>query len=121
MTEIWATRPAGITLLPPTPTADPVLQIVLRLVHVVSGALWLGMMAFTTYFLAPALGDVGPEGGKVMAALQRRRLMTVMPLLALTTLISGMWLFARFSGGSAAVLRTAVGLAYGLGGAAALV
>ncbi len=96
-------------------------MILLRLVHVVSGALWIGMMAFSTYFLVPALGDVGPEGGKLMAALQRRRLMTFMPLTALATLISGFWLYARFSGGSAAMLRTPVGLAYGLGGAAALI
>ena len=97
------------------------LVIVLRLVHVVSGALWIGMMAFSTYFLVPALGELGPEGGKVMAALQRRRLMTVMPLTALATLISGFWLYARFTAGSPGMMRTPIGLAFGLGGVAALI
>ena len=97
------------------------LVIVLRLVHVVSGALWIGMMAFSTYFLVPALGEVGPEGGKVMAALQRRRLMTVMPLTALATLISGFWLYARFTAGSVGMMGTPIGLAFGLGGVAALI
>src|ERR687891_465683 len=46
--------------------------ILLRLVHVVFGALWVGMVVFTTFFLAPAVQDTGPDGGKVMAALQRR-------------------------------------------------
>ena len=60
---------------------DP-LVIVLRLIHVVAGALWVGMVTFATYFLQPALQESGPEGGKVMAAVQRRGLMTVMPILA---------------------------------------
>lgn len=45
------------------------LVIALRLVHIVLGALWVGMMAFTVFFLTPAIRDAGPEGGKVMAAL----------------------------------------------------
>jgi len=93
------------------------LVIVLRLVHVVSGALWIGMMAFSTYFLVPALGEVGPEGGKVMAALQRRRLMTFMPLTALASLISGFWLYARFTAGSLGMMGTP----FGLGGVASLI
>ena len=97
------------------------LQVILRFVHVVSGALWVGMMVFTVVFLSPALQEAGPDAGKVNAALQRRRLMVVMPIIALLTLISGFWLFYRFSGGApAAMLRTPVGLAFGLGGLAAL-
>jgi hypothetical protein len=98
------------------------LMVVLRLVHIVSGGLWVGMMAFTVVFLTPALRDVGPDGAKVMAALQRRHVLVVVPILALATLISGMWLFSRFSGGfPLVVLHSAVGLAFGLGGAAALI
>lgn len=97
------------------------LMLVLRLVHVASGALWVGMMTFTAFFLAPALEEVGPDGSKVMAALQRRRLMTIMPVLAVLTLVSGFWLYLRFTGGSAGAMRSGVGLAFGLGGAAALI
>lgn len=97
------------------------LMIVLRFLHVVSGALWVGMLAFTVVFLSPALKDLGPDGGKVMPALQRRGIMVVMPVLALVTLISGMWLFARFSGGSmAAAMATGPGRAFALGGTSAL-
>jgi len=98
------------------------LMVALRLVHIVAGALWVGMMAFTVVFLTPALRDAGPDGAKVMAALQRRGVMTVVPILALGTLVSGMWLFSRFSGGAPiAVLSTPVGLAFALGGAASLI
>lgn len=98
------------------------LMVALRLVHIVFGALWVGMMAFTVVFLTPAIRDAGPDGAKVMAALQRRGIMTVMPILALGTLGSGMWLFSRFSGGAPiAILSTPVGLAFALGGAASLI
>ena len=97
------------------------LQVILRFVHVVSGALWVGMMVFTVFFLSPALQEAGPDAGKVNAALQRRRVMVIMPVIALLTLISGFWLFYRFSGGApGAMMRTPVGLAFGLGGLAAL-
>lgn len=96
-------------------------QIVLRFVHIVAGATWVGMMALSTFFVAPALGDVGPEGGKVMAALQKRGLMTVMPGLAVLTLVSGFWLFMRFTNAQPGVMRSPTGMAFGLGGLAALV
>lgn len=95
--------------------------IVLRLIHVVLGALWVGMMVFTAFFLGPAIQDAGPDGGKVMAALQRRGLMTVTPILALGTLLSGIWLYWRVSGGfQSGYVTSPGGLAFGLGGAAAL-
>jgi len=99
-----------------------VIVLLLRLLHIVSGALWVGMAVFTGLFLAPALQEVGPDGGKVMAALQRRGIMTVMPILALVTLLSGAWLYWRDSAGfTPGWMVTPVGLAFGLGGVAALI
>ena len=100
---------------------DP-LVIVLRIVHIVFGALWVGMMAFSVFFLMPAIQEVGPDGGKVMAAVQRRGLMTVMPILAIGALISGVWLYIRAGAGMPAEFgRSPVGMAFGLGGLAAIV
>lgn len=100
---------------------DPLI-IVLRLIHIVAGALWVGMATFATYFLQPAVQEAGPEGGKVMAAVQRRGLMTVMPILAVATLLSGLWLYMRAAGGQhAAYAASKPGLAFGLGGLAAIV
>ncbi|HXE57416.1 MAG TPA: hypothetical protein VNK43_05405 [Gemmatimonadales bacterium] len=97
------------------------LVIVLRLVHVVCGVLWVGMALFNTFFLGPALQEAGPAAGKVMEGLQRRRLMTITPLLAVATLLSGVWLFWRASlGFSGAFLRSPVGHTFALGGVAAI-
>ena len=100
---------------------DP-LVIVLRFVHVVFGALWVGMVFFSTFYLLPAVQEVGPDGGKVMAAIQRRGLLTVMPLLAIGALVSGVWLYIRAAAGMPAEFgRSPVGLAFAFGGLAGVV
>ena len=98
-----------------------VLVVALRLVHVVCGVLWVGFAVFAGLLLMPAIEEVGPDGAKVVAALQRRGVMTIMPALAVLTLISGIWLYGRDSAGfQAAFLGSPVGMAFGLGGVAAL-
>jgi hypothetical protein len=100
---------------------DPLL-LLLRLLHVGLGALWVGMAVFTAAFMVPAIEEAGPDGGKVMAALQRRGILTVLPVLALGTLLSGIWLYWRSSAGlQPAFLASGVGLAFGIGGLASLV
>jgi uncharacterized membrane protein len=78
---------------------DP-LQIALRVVHIVGGVFWAGGMLFVTHFLEPAVRDSGPDGAKVMQALQKRRYMDVMPVVAAFTLVSGFWLYFRTFGGA---------------------
>ena len=97
------------------------LILVLRLVHVVAGALWAGIAIFTTVFLKPDVQETGREGGAVMAAVQRRGLMTVLPALALATIVSGLWLYWLVSGGlRPAFLTSPVGLGLGVGGLASM-
>lgn len=97
------------------------LTLVLRFSHVFFGALWVGMMAFQVFFLMPALGEAGPDAAKVNASLMRRRIPIIMPIFALITLASGMWLFQRMSGGNmGALMATPMGQAFAWGGASAL-
>jgi len=96
------------------------LMILLRFSHVFFGAIWVGMMVFQVLFLAPALTELGPDAGKLMQAMVRRKLPMIVPLFALLALISGFWLFARLTGGSAGLMQTAMGKAFGLGGVVAL-
>jgi uncharacterized membrane protein len=97
------------------------LTIVLRFAHVFFGALWVGMMAFQVFFLMPALGEAGPEAGKVMAALAKRRIPIIMPIFAALALVSGFWLFQRMSGGNmGALMATPMGQAFAWGGAIAV-
>ena len=95
--------------------------ILLRLLHIGLGALWVGMMAFTVVFLQPALRDAGPSGQAVMAGIQRRRFMTVMPIIALITILSGMLLMHRLYADMSALMTTPGGLALVVGALAAIV
>lgn len=95
--------------------------IVLRLVHVLGGIFWVGTAVFTALFLMPALADAGPAAGAVGAGLQRRRLMVVMPVIALLTILSGARLMWMTSGGLASeYLATGRGLTFAIGAVAAL-
>ena len=97
------------------------LTIVLRFAHVFFGALWVGMMAFQVFVLSPTLTEMGPDAGKVMAGLMKRRIPVIMPLFAFIAIISGMWLFQRMSGGNmGALMATPMGKAFAAGGAIAL-
>ncbi len=46
--------------------------LLVRFLHVLAGAIWVGMATFSAFFLMPAMKEVGPDGAKVMAALERR-------------------------------------------------
>ena|SRR5688500_18323126 len=83
--------------------------LLLRLTHIVLGAMWVGAMAFTVVFLTPALRDAGPSGAPVMASLQRRGLMVVIPVLALLTIVSGILLVERVYGGMSALSDSRMG------------
>ena len=97
------------------------LTLVLRFTHVFFAALWVGMMAYQTFVLMPALGEVGPDAGKFMGALMRRRIPTIMVVVAILALVSGIWLFQRLAGGNpGALMRTSMGKGFAIGGAAAL-
>jgi hypothetical protein len=99
---------------------DPLL-LSFRLLHIVAGVLWVGFAVFTALYLGPAVQEVGPDGGKVMLALQRRKLLTVLPLLALGTLLSGFWLYWKVSMGFApSYMGSRVGMTIGTGAVAAL-
>ena len=96
--------------------------LVLRLVHIVLGVFWAGTIFFLVLYLAPAIGRVGPDGGKVLAQISGARFFEVMPLVALVTILSGLWLMWILSGGfAAAFFASPWGLALTVGGAASVV
>ena len=95
--------------------------LVLRLVHILCGMFWIGSGVFTSVFLMPALAQVGPAAGPVMTGLQKRHLFTVLPIVAVLTILSGvrlMWLTS--AGFSPAYLASAPGRTYAASGAAAI-
>ena len=96
--------------------------LVLRLVHVLGGIFWVGSGLFTSLFLVPAFGTAGPAAGAVMGALQQRRLFTILPIVAVLTLLSGARLLWITSGGlSDQYLATRTGQVFLWSGIAAIV
>ena len=73
--------------------------IVLRLVHVLGGIFWVGSVTFNAAFLLPTLAGLGPAAGPVMAGLQRRRMTTILPTVAVLTILSGLRLMQIGSAG----------------------
>jgi hypothetical protein len=96
--------------------------IVLRLVHVLGGIFWLGSGLFTTFFLMPAFKRAGPAAGPVLGALQQQRLFTVLPIVAVLTILSGLRLMWIMSAGFSAVyFASGTGRILAVSGALAIV
>jgi len=95
--------------------------LLLRLIHILGGVFWLGGGVYSTLFLVPALATSGVNAGRVFAALQQRRLFTILPLVALLTIASGLRLIWIDSGGFVArYFASATGAMFGGSGAAAI-
>ncbi|MGH7676688.1 MAG: hypothetical protein ACREMV_15595 [Gemmatimonadales bacterium] len=111
-----------MSLLGVFPRRILLLMIALRLVHVVLGVFWAGTLIFVATFLNPAVRAAGPEGGRVMLRLQERGFMTVMPVVAALTILSGLALYWRISGGLQGVwVGSRMGIAFAAGGVASIV
>lgn len=89
----------------------------LRLIHVLGGALWFGGAVFIAGFLIPAIRAAGPAGGPVMYQLtQVRRLHPYMITVTWLALLSGIALAWRDAGDLGwHWLQTGPGLTYGVG------
>lgn len=75
-------------------------MIVLRVIHIVAGAFWTGASLLITGFITPAVRASGPEGGRFMQRLTgQTRLPTFMSLASVLTVLSGLLLYWRVSGG----------------------
>lgn len=77
------------------------LQLIARILHIGFGVFWAGTIFFVVFLLEPSIRSVGPDGGKVMLALQKRNFMTILPVAAGLTILSGFYLYWISSGGLA--------------------
>jgi uncharacterized membrane protein len=92
--------------------------IILRLLHVVGGIFWVGSALFMAWFLLPAQRAAGPAGGDfVRRVMFERKLVVYMPVALTLTLLSGFLLYGRMG---SAWARSNSGIAFGIGGGAAL-
>jgi hypothetical protein len=102
-------------------TASTAIFLLLRAAHVLLAAIWVGATVFTTLLLMPALQDSGPAAGPVMSALMRRKMAAFMAALGGTTVLTGFYLYYRFTGGFDPALSGSTGaMVFGTGGIAGL-
>ena len=102
-------------------TASTVLFLLLRAAHVLLAAIWVGATVFTTMLLMPAVQDSGPAGGQVVGALMRRKMPAFMAALGGTTVLTGLYLYYRFTGGFDPALSGSMGArVFGAGGLAGI-
>lgn len=96
--------------------------LISRILHVLLGVFWAGTIFFLVLFLQPSVQSVGPDGGRVMQALQKRHFLNVMPAVAALTILSGGFLYWRLiQGFGAGWIATPFGVALTVGGVASLV
>lgn len=97
--------------------------VVLRIVHIVSGVLWVGGAALFFFYIEPTLNSLGPDAEKFMNELVNRRKVPIYFVIASSlAVVFGLILYWRASNGLQSVWVTSpTGLAFGLGGLAALI
>lgn len=91
-------------------------DVIVRVLHVVSAATWLGAAIFVGWFLMPAIIEAGPDGGKVMGGVQRRGWVAVAPVIAVLTIVSGIYLYIPYMGSP-----STMGRALGAGGVVGII
>jgi uncharacterized membrane protein len=97
------------------------LLIVLRLIHVLGGVFWAGGAFALTGFIAPAVNQSGPEGGKVMQRLVLgTRWVTAVSAAAGLAVLTGLILYWNWTSGLQRI-TTSSGIVFAIGGLAGLV
>jgi hypothetical protein len=91
--------------------------IILRLIHILSGAFWIGAALFNVIFLIPTIRALGPTAGPVMQHLVQVRKMPIWFLGAgILSILSGLSLYYRASGGfSNGFMQSGPGMTFALG------
>jgi len=101
-------------------TTATIVFLGLRALHVLVAGIWIGSTTFLAVVLMPAIDASGPAGGQVMARLSTRSA-AYMTSLGAATILSGIYLLWRFTGGfDGSVLATHAGKAFSIGGAAGI-
>ena len=95
--------------------------LAIRSAHVLVAGLWIGSTVFGAALLMPAIDAAGPSGGLVMMRLVKKGYAAYMSAISLTTLVTGVYLLWRFTGGfDLSVAATHAGMAFGAGGVAGI-
>lgn len=97
--------------------------LVLRLIHIVAGAFWVGAVFTNFLFIQPAAAAVAPDAARFMyQLLHHQRLGVALLAAGAATVLAGLWLLVITSNGlDPDVLFAASRLGYTVGGVLAIV
>jgi len=93
------------------------LVIVLRILHIISGVLWVGAGLIMFFFIGPTLGATAEAGQKFAQHLMTQtRFTAVVTVSAILTVLAGFVLYWIDSGGlTSAWMHSGAGLGFGIG------
>jgi|SRR5215471_7074305 len=93
-----------------------------RVLHVLFAAVWVGATAFIYVILMPALEQLGPTSDSVLIALTRQRIHVFIGIIGGITVLTGLWLLWRFTGGfDPAASGTVASRVFSTGGLAGII
>jgi hypothetical protein len=96
-------------------------RIILRVIHIVSGTLWVGAAIFITLFIEPTVHKAGAEGGRFMARLATETsLVKYMIISSLLTVLTGVTLYGLDSRLTLSWIMTREGVIFTVGALAGL-
>jgi hypothetical protein len=103
-------------------SAGVLLFLTMRVLHVVLAGAWFGAAVFTTMYLGPAMKQAGPAGSQLMGILVRRGVVKYMASIGGLTVVTGVYLFWRFTGGfDPALSSSRAGMAFSMGSLTGLI
>src|SRR6059058_6296106 len=68
-------------------------MVFLRIIHIVTGVIWVGSLFVVVVFVQPSAATVGPAGAPFMSELRRRRFLDVVFIDAVFTVVAGSFLY----------------------------
>ncbi len=75
---------------------DPTIIIILRIIHILAGAIWLGGAVTVAFFLLPTVRATGPIGGQFAGALFQRHLAEWLLVSGAVSIVAGLVLYWNF-------------------------
>jgi len=70
-------------------------MVFLRIIHIVTGVIWVGSLFVVVMFVQPSAATLGPAGAPFMSELRRRRFVDVVFIDAVFTVLAGSLLYWR--------------------------
>ena len=68
-------------------------MVTLRIVHIVTGVIWVGSLFVVVVFVQPTAAALGPAGAPFMSELRRRRFVDIVFIDAVVTVVAGSFLY----------------------------